>query len=53
MAKNTQRDASKAIAKLGKQTGRRQAVGRIRDEVKEQTTHSTRRLAYDLNGEPH
>jgi hypothetical protein len=47
------RRASKAITKLRSQQGRRTAIGRIRDEVAEQTKHSTRRLAYDLNGDPH
>lgn len=53
MAKKVTREAEKAIAKLGRQQGRRRAVGDLRDTVAEQTTHSTRRLAYDLNGDPH
>lgn len=45
--------ASKAITKLRDQQIRRKAFGELRDEITEQTKHSTRRLAYDLNGDPH
>jgi hypothetical protein len=53
MAKDVKREAAKAVTKLGRQSDRRRAVGGLRDAVKEQTKHSTRRLAYDLNGDPH
>lgn len=52
MAKDVKHEAAKAVTKLGKQTELRKAVGGLRDAVKEQTKHSTRRLAYDLNGDP-
>lgn len=45
--------AAKALAELAKQQQRRQKVGAVRDSVAEQTKHSTRRTAYDLNGKPH
>lgn len=45
--------ASKAITGLANQQARRKKVGDFRDAVAEQTKHSTRRLAYDLNGDPH
>lgn len=47
------RESSKAVAALARQQARRQAIGDLRDAVAEQTKHSTRRLAYDLNGDPH
>lgn len=53
MAKDVKHKAAKAITKLAKQTAWRQVKGELRDAVKEQTKHSTRRLAYDLNGDPH
>lgn len=53
MAKDAKREAAKAVTKLGRQREMRQAIGNLRDEVKEQTKHSTRRLAYDLSGDPH
>ena len=53
MAKDVKRAADKAITKLSRQSASRQARGDLRDAVKEQTKHSTRRLAYDLNGDPH
>jgi hypothetical protein len=45
--------AEKAISNLKGQQDRRRALGNVRDAVAEQTKHSTRRLAYDLNGDPH
>ena len=45
--------AAKAITKLRGQQERRKAVGGFRDAVAEQTKTSDRRLAYDLNRDPH
>lgn len=53
MTTKTQREAAKAVTKLRAQQVRRQAIGGLRDAVKEQTKHSSRRLAYDLKGEMH
>lgn len=53
MAKDAQREASKAITKLGRQTANRRSLGEARDTLKEEMKHSTRRLAYDLSGNPH
>lgn len=50
---DTGRRAAKAIGKLRRQQDRRQAIGRLRDAVAEQTKDSSQRLAYDLNGDPH
>lgn len=53
MAKDVKHAAAKAITKLNSQRSLREAIGEARDALKEQTKHSTRRLAYDLNGDPH
>jgi hypothetical protein len=53
MAKDVQHEAAKAVTKLGKQSEWRKAVGELRESVKEQTRHSSRRIAYDLRGRMH
>lgn len=53
MAGDAKQAAGRAVVKLRNQQVRRQALGELRDAVAEQTKHSTRRLAYDLNGDPH